>query len=100
MEHLALWYMGHPDLIHEMTEFISDFMLKLLERALTEIPDFDYTLLWEDMCYNAGPLISPAAFREYMIDPMKRVTSRLLEAGIDIIMERAEHVHDGPWHPQ
>ncbi|MHB8993615.1 MAG: uroporphyrinogen decarboxylase family protein [Armatimonadota bacterium] len=85
MEHLALWYMDHPDLIHEMTEFISDFMLKLLERALTEM-DFDYALLWEDMCYKAGPLISPAAFREYMIDPMKRVTSRLREAGIDIIM--------------
>lgn len=86
MEHLALWYMDHPDLIHEMTEFISDFMLKLLDRALDEIPDFDYALLWEDMCYKAGPLISPTMFREYMMAPMMRVTDRLHEAGIDIIM--------------
>jgi len=86
MEHLALWYADCPDLIHEMTEFIADFMLKLLDRALTEIPDFDYALLWEDMCYKTGPLISPQAFRDFMLAPMKRVTDRLHEAGIDIIM--------------
>ena len=86
MEHLALWYADCPDLIHEMTEYIADFMLKLLERALDEIPDFDYALMWEDMCYKAGPLISPQAFRDFMLDPMKRVTKRLHEAGIDIIM--------------
>ncbi|MBU0611219.1 MAG: hypothetical protein KKI08_25295 [Armatimonadetes bacterium] len=86
MEHLALWYMDCPDLIHEMTEFIGDFMLRLLDRALTDIPDFDYALLWEDMCYKAGPLISPQAFRDFMLEPMKRVTARLHEAGIDIIM--------------
>ncbi len=86
MEHLALWYADCPDLIHEMTEYIADFMLQLLERALDEIPDFDYALMWEDMCYKAGPLISPRAFRDFMLDPMKRVTKRLHEAGIDIIM--------------
>ena len=56
MEYLALWYMDCPDLIHEMTEYLADFMLKLLDRALTSIPDFDYALLWEDMCYKTGPL--------------------------------------------
>jgi len=86
MEHLALWYMDCPDLIHEMTEYIADFMLRLMERALTEIPDFDYALIWEDMCYKTGPLISPQAFRDFMLAPMKRVTARLHEAGIDIIM--------------
>lgn len=86
MEYLALWYADCPDLIHEMTEYISDFMLRLLDRALTTIPDFDYALLWEDMCYKAGPLISPQAFRDFMMEPMKRVTSRLRDAGIDLIM--------------
>lgn len=86
MEHLALWYADCPDLIHEMTEYISDFMLRLLDRALTEIPDLDYALMWEDMCFRTGPLISPQAFRDFMLEPMKRVTSRLHEAGIDIIM--------------
>ncbi len=86
MEHLALWYADCPDLIHEMTQYIADYVLALIERALQDIPDLDYALLWEDMCHKTGPLISPAAFREFMSEPMKRVTARLQEAGIDIIM--------------
>lgn len=38
------------------------------------------------MCYKAGPLISPQMFRDFMLKPMERVTSRLHEAGIDITM--------------
>ncbi len=86
MEHLALWYTDCPELIHEMTEYVADYVLALIERALRDIPDLDYALLWEDMCHKTGPLISPAAFREFMSEPMKRVTSRLQEAEIDIIM--------------
>lgn len=86
MEHLALWYADCPELIHEMTEFIADFMLRLMDRALREIRDFDCAVLWEDMCYKTGPLISPQAFRTFMLEPLKRVTARLQEAGIDIIM--------------
>ena len=33
-----------------------------------------------------GSLISPDLFREFMMEPMKRVTRTLNEHGIDIIM--------------
>lgn len=86
MEHLALWYYDCPDLVHEMTEYIADFVLRLLERALDEIPDIDFGVLWEDMAMKTGPLISPKLFREFMMGPLKRVTKRLNERGIKIIM--------------
>lgn len=86
MENLALWYYDCPDLVHEMTEFVADFILKLMERALDEIPDIDYASIWEDMAMKTGPLISPAQFREFMMEPLKRVTRTLNEAGIDVIM--------------
>jgi hypothetical protein len=86
MEHLAFWYTDCPDLIHEITEYIADFILRVIDRTLTEIPDLDYAVMWEDMCHKTGPLISPAAFREFMLEPMKRVTKVIHEAGIDIIM--------------
>lgn len=86
MEHLALWYADCPDLIHEMTEYLADFILKVIDRALTEIPDLDYAVMWEDMCHKTGPLISPKLFREFMLEPMKRVTRVIRDAGIDIIM--------------
>lgn len=86
MEHLALWYVDCPDLVHEMSEFVADFMLKLIDRALSEIPDLDFAVLWEDMCHKTGPLISPRWFREFHMGPLQRVTKVVREAGIDILM--------------
>jgi len=86
MENLALWYYDCPDLVHEMTEYLADFILRLIDRALSEIPDIDYALMWEDMAMKTGSLISPKLFREFMLEPMKRVTKVLNEYGIEIIM--------------
>jgi len=38
------------------------------------------------MAMKTGPLISPQLFRDFMLEPMKRVTKVLNEYGIDIIM--------------
>ncbi len=86
MENLALWYYDCPDLVHEMTEFLADFVLRVIARALDEVPDIDYGVLWEDMAMKTGPLISPKLFRDFMLEPMKRVTEALGHAGIEIIM--------------
>jgi len=85
MENLALWYYDCPDLVHEMTEFVADYTIRLIDRALTEIPDIDYALIWEDMAMKTGHLISPDFFREFMMEPLKRVTRVLNAYGIDII---------------
>jgi len=86
MENLALWYYDDPGLVHEMTEFLGDFVLRLMDRALNELPGLDYALVWEDMAMKTGPLISPALFRKFMTPVLKRVTRRLHEHGIRIIM--------------
>jgi uroporphyrinogen decarboxylase len=69
-----------------MTEFIADFVLRVMDRALSEIPDLDFAQVWEDMAMKTGSLIAPKLFREFMMEPMKRVTKVLNEYGIEIIM--------------
>ncbi len=86
MENLALWYYDCPDLVHEMTEYVADFVLAVIARALDDVPDIDYATVWEDMAMKTGPLVSPRFFREFMMGPLKRVTQVLNQAGIDIIM--------------
>jgi hypothetical protein len=86
MENLALWYYDCPDLVHEMTDYLADFVLRVIERALDEVPDIDYGSLWEDMAMKTGSLISPRFFRDFMMQPLKRVTTALNERGISIIM--------------
>ena len=86
MENLALWYYDDPELVHDITGYIADFVLKVIRRALDEIPDIDYGSVWEDMAMKTGPLISPKLFRDFMMQPLKRVTAELNARDIDIIM--------------
>jgi uroporphyrinogen decarboxylase len=55
------------------------------EKALDDIPDIDFAMIWEDMCMKTGPLISPALFREFHLDALKRVTNVFKEAGVGLI---------------
>ena len=85
MENLALWYYDEPDLVHDMADYVADFVIRWLDRALSDIPDIEHAGIWEDMCMKHGPLISPALFREFHLEPMKRVTKVLKEGGVRII---------------
>ena len=85
MENLALWYYDYPDLVHDMVNFVADFIIKWIDRALNDIPDLDFVMIWEDMCMKTGPLISPELFREFHLDALKRVTKVVREAGIKLI---------------
>jgi len=55
-----------------------------VHRAVEEV-DIDYVTMWEDMAYKAGPLISPRMFREFMLEPYKKVTSTFHEHGVHLI---------------
>ncbi len=83
MENLALMYYDCPDLVHEMTDYIADFVLRVIRRAVEEL-DLDYALYWEDMAMKTGPLISPKLFREFMSPNYKRVNEFLRAHGVDI----------------
>jgi len=73
-----------PQWVQEMMDFIVDFCIAVGHRALEEV-QIDYVLLWEDMAYKAGPLISPKMFRQFMLEPYKRLTSFIHEHGVELI---------------
>ncbi|MDD5705455.1 MAG: uroporphyrinogen decarboxylase family protein [Kiritimatiellae bacterium] len=55
---------------------------RIREAFLDSIPRhvrLDLAFCWEDICYNAGPIISPDAFRKVVLPRMQRVTARLRE---------------------
>ncbi|MBC7286647.1 MAG: hypothetical protein H5T86_01105 [Armatimonadetes bacterium] len=83
MENLAVLYYDDPDLVEEMTNYIGDFVLAVIRRAVEEL-DLDFAVYWEDMAMKTGPLISPELFRKYMLPNYRKVTGFLRDAGIDI----------------
>jgi hypothetical protein len=52
--------MDDPDLVEEMVAHVSQLAQTLLPPVL-EVAQFDAAGGWEDICYNGGPLLSPAS---------------------------------------
>ena len=76
-------FYDEPELVHDMMESYTDFVVGLLPRVLDEAP-LTAVYFWEDMCYRNGPLISPDMFRRFMIPRYRRVTDFARRKGIDI----------------
>ena len=77
-------FYDEPDLVHDMMETQTEMVLGLLPRVIEEAP-LSSVFFWEDMCYRAGPLISPAMFRTFMLPRYRRITDLARSRGIDTI---------------
>jgi len=73
-----------PQLIHAINSHLCDFWMQLYQPILSEVTP-DVALIWEDMCYKNGPLISPHMFREFCLPYYKRLTAFFRDLGVEII---------------
>ena len=73
-----------PSLIEEMMEQLTQIIVSSVEWACSQA-QLDFASGWEDMCYNAGPMISPRDFERLMVPRYKRITEVLHRNGCDII---------------
>ena len=83
-ENLLMAFIDQPALVHDMIDYLADLWIEITDKVLDQV-DADMALIWEDMCYKAGPLISPAMFREFMLPAYQKVTSFLRDRGIRIV---------------
>jgi uroporphyrinogen decarboxylase len=93
VERISVMFYDDPDLIHEMAEHIADFAVQILTPLLQRI-DFDFAYIWEDMAGKAGPLCSPATYRQFMLGPLKRITALLHAHGVDTIIVDSDGNND------
>lgn len=123
-ENLSMAWYDEPEMMHEMMEFIADFLIETSRPVLDRAP-IDYFTFNEDLAAKGGPLLGPHTFREFILPHMRRVVRFLkehgvrwvaldsdgdptvliplfMEAGIDIIwpIERASHVSPMEWRRQ
>lgn len=83
-ERTLLAFHDEPAMVHDMMEVSTELTIELLRRTLPEAP-ITAVYLWEDMCYCAGPLISPAMFRQFMVPRYQRITEAARALGIDTV---------------
>jgi uroporphyrinogen decarboxylase len=85
VENLSLVVYDEPDWFEEMVVTVADLIVAMLEKVLATGAKFDGCNMWEDMCYNAGPLLSPVHFKQFLVPQYKRITSLLKKHGVDVV---------------
>ena len=91
-ENLSLLWYDDPSLLHECLEFLTDFVLRLLERAVSEIT-FDWVIIHEDMAGEGGPLMGPRLFREFLLPHYQRYVGFLKGHGVKVVMVDTDGDH-------
>lgn len=84
-ERTCLIFRDDPKLAHEMLDFICDFGIAVTERALRDV-EVDLYIYFEDMAYNAGPMVSPKIFREFFVPRYRRFNDHLRSHGVEAIV--------------
>ncbi len=84
-ENVCVAIMEQTDWIEEMMEHITQLIITVLGQVAAAVR-IDYVTFWEDMAFNAGPMISPKLFRELMTPRYKRITDRLKRTGCEVFM--------------
>jgi uroporphyrinogen decarboxylase len=85
VEGLSEAYYDQPALLREILEHWTDFYCRLAERVWQGV-QFDFVLIWEDMAYKNGPLISPRMVREFMLPYYRRFIEHVRGLGCRIII--------------
>jgi len=85
MENVAYVVYDDPAWFEEMVTTLADCTMAVLEKVLATGGKFDGCSMWEDMCYNAGPLLGPAHFKRYLVPHYRRLTELLRKHGVDVV---------------
>jgi hypothetical protein len=85
VENLSYLVYDDPAFFEEMVTTVADCIVGTLTKLFENGARFDACSMWEDMCYNAGPLLSPPLFKQYLVPHYKRITGLLRQHGCDVI---------------
>ncbi|NLF03249.1 MAG: hypothetical protein GX601_19970 [Anaerolineales bacterium] len=84
VENLCMAFYDQPALVERMMEQRADAIIEITTEVL-KYTDFDAFWFWEDMAYNAGPLIGPDLYRKFALKHYRRVCDWLHSQGIQHI---------------
>jgi len=83
-ERILYMFYDDPSLIEDMMDTVLHLETEIITRTLNDIR-IDMASFWEDMAYKAGPLISPAMVRKFMLPRYKKITDLLHSHGVDVV---------------
>jgi uroporphyrinogen decarboxylase len=85
LENLSIAMYDDPMLVEDIVEWQCTLGLEVLKKIFDAGITVDVANIFEDMCYNHGPLVSPRFVRQTMVPRYRRVVELLRENGVEII---------------
>jgi uroporphyrinogen decarboxylase len=85
LEQLSMTVYDDPAFFDEMVTTVADCILAVLDKTLASGIKFDACGMWEDMAYNAGPLLSPRHFKKYLVPHYRRIADLCRQYDVDVI---------------
>ena len=73
----------YPDMVEDIVETACVLVEDSLDQLLPHF-NFDFAAGWEDICYKAGPIVSPKWFHRVITPCYSRIHDKLKQYGIDI----------------
>ncbi|PIU94707.1 MAG: hypothetical protein COZ06_17385 [Armatimonadetes bacterium CG_4_10_14_3_um_filter_66_18] len=90
-EGLSMMIHDQPNLVHEMFEYWTWFLMELLDEPLSHLK-VDTITLNEDMAYKTQAMLSPASMREFMLPRYKRLSEFFKSKGVQaVVMDSDGH---------
>jgi uroporphyrinogen decarboxylase len=80
-QNLSYMFYDDPQLIKDIQGHLTDLWISLFTEVLKDVTP-DFCLLWEDMAYRSGSMISPIFFKEFLSPYYKRLTDFLVSQGV------------------
>ena len=92
-ENLCYMFYDNPQLIHECLDLLSEFAIRVLDRAVRDV-EFDFYYIHEDMAGKGGPLMGPDLFRQFILPHYKRFVDFLKSNGVEIVLVDTDGEHN------
>ncbi len=85
LEQLSFTVYDNPAFFDEMVNTVADCILGVLEKILASGVQFEACAMWEDMAYNAGPLLSPRHFKKYLVPHYRRIADLCHRNSVNVV---------------
>lgn len=83
MDNLLIDYIENPNLVHRLAEIVIGYKKRIAERAIDE--GADIILTGDDYAYKTAPIMSPEAFKEFVLPYLQEMVNLAKSKGVPFI---------------
>ncbi len=86
LEGISLAIYDDPKLVEEMMDRQAWLAYEMVKKVFDSGITLEWVWIWEDMCFNKGPLVSPAWVKRNMVPRYRKVVDLLRDNNVEVLI--------------